>query len=237
MFLLVYVDNIIITRSSRLVVQRLIHTLAAKFKLKDMGKLKFSLGMELTKRNDSVNFALSQQRYTDDLLTHTNMKNCKLEPTPMTSTSNLSAKHGESFNDKLLYRSTVGGLLYLVHTNIAFIVNKLCQFVQQPTTTHWAVVKRFLRYLHGTPKHGLLFTPSNPFVLEAYTNADWVGSIYDRRSTGGFAIFLGQNLVAWSAKKQPSVPRSTTEAEFCILADAAAKLKWIQYLLQEIGFK
>lgn len=60
-----------------------------------------------------------------------------------------------------------------------------------PTTTHWSAVKRILRYLNGTLSHGLHFKPTSHLELHAYSDADWAGSVDDRRSTSGFCIFLG----------------------------------------------
>jgi histone deacetylase 1/2 len=74
-------------------------------------------------------------------------------------------------------------------------------------------------------------------LISAFSDADWAGSIDDRRSTGGFAIYLGNNLVSWSARKQATVSRSCTEAEYKSMANATAEIIWLQSLLLELGVK
>jgi hypothetical protein len=72
-------------------------------------------------------------------------------------------------------------------------------------------------------------------LVSAFSDADWAGCVDDRRSTGGFAVFVGGNLVSWTAKKQPTVSRSSTEAEYKALANATAEVLWVQKLLTELG--
>jgi histone deacetylase 1/2 len=116
-------------------------------------------------------------------------------------------------------------------------VNKVCQYLHAPTTAHWTAAKRILRYVKDTLKLGITFTQSSSTFLSAFSDADWAGCLDDRRSTGGFAIFVGPNLVSWSARKQATVSRSSTEAEYKALANATAEMIWIEALLAELGVK
>lgn len=127
----------------------------------------------------------------------------------------------------------------ITRPEISFSVNKVCQFMSDPSEQHWIAVKRILRYLNGTLNPGLRLQPSNsPNVsVQAYCDAGWASDPDDRRSTSGAAIFLGPNLVPWWSMKQKVVARSSTEAEYRSLALATAEVTWIQTLLFELQVK
>lgn len=135
------------------------------------------------------------------------------------------------------YRSLVGGLQYLTLTrlDLAFAVNKFCQYLKNPTTVHYTAAKRILRYVSGTIDYGLKMVRSSLTMVSAFSDADWADCSDDRKSIGGFAIFLGPNLVSWHAKKQATISRSSTEAEYKALANATAEVIWVQSLLDVLG--
>jgi histone deacetylase 1/2 len=238
-FMLVYVDDIVIAGSSVTVVDRVVQTLSGTFPIKDLGPLEYFLGIEAS--STAKGLVLTQHKYALDLLHRANMESCRSVTTPMSSTDKLSREAGHPLgpDDAFSYRSLVGGLQYLTLTrpDLSFAVNKVCQFLSQPTTVHYEAVKRILRYVKGTLSTGLQFQPTTSTMLDVYTDADWAGCPDDRRSTGGFAVFLGGNLVSWSSRKQPTVSRSSTEAEYKALANGTAEVVWIQSVLTELGVR
>jgi hypothetical protein len=96
-------------------------------------------------------------------------------------------------------------------------------------------VIRIIRYLKGCPGRGLLYTPHSHLQVEYYTDADWAGSLQDRRSTSGYCSFVGGNLVTWRSKKQSVVARSTAEAEFRSMAHGVCEVLWLRIMLMELG--
>ncbi|KAJ4758161.1 polyprotein [Rhynchospora pubera] len=231
---LIYVDDIIVTGSDMTQVASLITTLQSHYPLKDLGILSFFLGISVKHTPDGLH--LSQKQYVTDLLHRTYMSQAQSVSSPMAVNTSLSKFDGDPFHDPKLYRAVVGALQYVTITRpeITFPVNKCSQFMHSPTTAHWSAVKRILRYLNGTLDHGLRFTSSSSLTLHAYSDSDWAGCPDDRRSTSAFCIYLGSNLISWSSKKQPTVSKSSTEAEYRSLALAGAELIWIQYILQEL---
>nr|XP_016489332.1 PREDICTED: uncharacterized protein LOC107809250 [Nicotiana tabacum] len=203
-------DDIIVTGSNITLLNRFIHILKSQFSMNDLGPLHYFLGIHVTKTSNGLH--LSQRKYARDLLSRASLLGCKPVHSP-TSGSRPSASEGDLLSDPSEYRSFVGALQYLTITrpDISFAVNTVSQFMSTPRTIHLIVVKRILRYLAGTISLGLYL-----------------------KSTTGFAIFLGPNLISWSCKKQPTVSRSSTKAEYRALAHTVAELSWLQHLLRDL---
>lgn len=245
LYMLVYVDDIILTGNNSGAIDDIVKKLSATFAVQDMGSLSYFLGIEVTPRRSGL--ILSQKKYILEILQKAGLSHARPVDTPMTTNANLALGDSPPFDNPVRYRQVVGALQYatLSRPDISYAVNKVCQFMHYPTENHWSAVKRILRYLRGTVDLGLQFQRSTDSTLHAYTDAhspflhaysdaDWAGCPDDRRSTGGFAIYLGPNLVSWSAKKQKTVSRSSTESEYKALADTVAEVTWLESLLREL---
>ncbi|XP_021995975.1 uncharacterized mitochondrial protein AtMg00810-like [Helianthus annuus] len=245
LYMLVYVDDIILTGNNPSLIDQVIHSLGTTFAIQDLGSLSYFLGVEVV--HQGSNLILSQQKYILELLQRAGLSHAKSVTSPITTTAHLSLGDSPLYENPVRYRQVVGALQYVTisRPDITFAVNKVCQFMHSPTENHWSAVKRILRYLQGTFTYGLLIQQTSGSTLHAYTDvhnsslnafsdADWAGCPDDRRSTGGFAIYLGSNLISWSARKQRTVSRSSTEAEYKALADTVAELTWLEALLQEL---
>jgi hypothetical protein len=203
MYILVYVNGIILISSKPDATVELLNKLKDEFALKDLEDLHYFLGIEVSKINDGI--ILTQEKYVNDFLRRAGMTQCKPCATPMSTNEKLSIGKGTNLGPKEAthYRSIVGALQYLSLTrpDISFAVNKVCQYLHAPTEHHWVAVKRIIRYLKSSVKLGLKITKTNSFLVSAFSDVDSAGCLHDRCSTGGFAIFFDSNLISWSARK------------------------------------
>ncbi|RVW60977.1 Retrovirus-related Pol polyprotein from transposon RE2 [Vitis vinifera] len=225
-YLVVYVDDIVITGSDQDGIQKLKQHLFTHFQTKDLGKLKYFLGIEIAQSSSGV--VLSQRKYALDILEETGMLDCKPVDTPMDPNVKLVPGQGEPLGDPGRYRRLVGKLNYLTITrpDISFPVSVVSQFLQSPCDSHWDAVIRILRYIKSTLGQGVLYENRSHTQVVGYTDADWAGSPTDRRSTSGYCVFIGGNLISWKSKKQDVVARSSAEAEYRAMALATCELIW-----------
>jgi hypothetical protein len=124
--------------------------------------------------------------------------------------------------------------LTLTHLDISYVVKKVCQYLHAPRSAHWTTVKHILCFLKHSIDYVFLIRPSSSTMVSAFSNADWAGCTNDRKSTDGFAVFVGPNLISWCAKKQKTVSRLSSEAKYKAMADATAEVMWIQSVLREL---
>ena len=173
---------------------------------------------------------LSQRQYILDILDRAGMADCKPCATPVDTNPKVSADSGAPVADPTDFRSLAGALQYLTFTrlDISYAVQQICLYMHDPREPHLAALKRILRYLRGTPSLGLLIRPSASSELIVYSDADWAGCPDTRKSTSGYAVFLGDNLVSWSSKRQNTVSRSSAEAEYRAVANAVAEVSWLR---------
>ncbi|GKC47186.1 ribonuclease H-like domain-containing protein [Tanacetum coccineum] len=196
--LVLYVDDIVLTASSKTLLQQIIALFHQEFSMTDLGSLNYFLCISVTR--DSSGMFLSQQKYDVEILERAHMVNCNLSQTPIETESKLG-DDGDRVSNPTLYRSLTGSLQYLTFTR-----PDISYAVQQPVCV--------VVYVRGTLDHGLQLFSSTTTSLVAYSDADWAGCPTTRRSTSGYCVFLGNNLLSWSSKRQPTLSRSSAEAEY-----------------------
>ncbi|KAE8673438.1 Detected protein of unknown function [Hibiscus syriacus] len=216
--LIVYVDDIVMRGDDTVELESLKNFLSNQFEVKDLGQLKYFLGMEVARSSKGI--IISQRKYVLDILKETGLLGCKPMATPIDPNQKLEKEDGAEPVDKNRYQKLVGKLIYLAHTrqDIAFAVSLVSQFMHCPSEKHFKVVYQILHYLKGSPGKGIMFSKNGSRIVEIFTDAYWDGSSTDRRSTTGYCSFVWGNLVTWRSKKQPVVSRSSAEAEFRAMA-------------------
>ncbi|KAI3730698.1 hypothetical protein L1987_61872 [Smallanthus sonchifolius] len=235
--LLVYVDDIVVTGNDLTEIEKIKHFLKTKFLIKDLGVLKYFLGIEVIKSEKGI--CLNQRKYCMDLLTEFGLSGCKPVNTPIEQhyiLMGLCKKNGSTLLNVSEYQKLIGKLIYLSHTrpDISYAVQFLSQFMHKPTNIHLQIALRLLRYLKRAPGNGILFSKGKKFDISAYANSDWGKCLESRRSVTGFAVFLGNCLVSWKSKKQSTVSRSSAEAEYRSMCAATCEVMWLINVLNEL---
>jgi len=200
--------------------------LAQRFKLKDLGQLKYFLGLEIARSPTGI--FLTQRKYALDILADSGHLGARPFSFPMEQHLKLNNTDGDLLYDPSSFRRLVGRLIYLTisRPNIVFPVNLLSQFMHQPRQSHYNVAVRVLRYLKASPSQGLYFPSINTLQVSAYSDSD---------STTGFFIQLGTSPISWHTKKQHTVSRLSAEAEYRALASTTYELTWLKTLLHDLS--
>lgn len=235
--ILIYVDDMVIAGNSLEEIQEVKASLSKKLWMKDMGQLRYFLGIEIDQTGQGI--FLSQRKYVTDLLKEYGLRKCRTLKLPLDTHVKLTADQGDALGDPTEYQRLVGKLIYLTITrpDIAYSVHVLSKFMHSPTTAHMQAAKRVLRYLAGSTHQGILFANQNTAKLSAYCDSDWAGCPATRRSTSGFCVLLGKSPISWKSKRQTVVARSSAEAEYRSMALAVCEVLWIKQLLRDLGVK
>ncbi|KAJ0555649.1 putative RNA-directed DNA polymerase [Helianthus annuus] len=236
--LLVYVDDIVITGNNEQEILHVKQFVQSKFLIKDLGILKYFLGIEVLKVDDGL--CLSQRKYCLELLAEFGMTGCKPVSNPIEPNYVVTAlceKESENLINVSGYQRLVGKLIYLSHTrpDIAYSVHVLSQFMHKPTKAHFLLAMRVLRYLKGSPGKGILLKKSSDFELAAYADSDWAKCLVSRKSVTGYCVYLGESLITWKSKKQSTISRSTAEAEYRAMCTATCEILWLINLFGELN--
>ncbi|GKE04547.1 ribonuclease H-like domain-containing protein [Tanacetum coccineum] len=203
-YLLLYVDDIILTASSTTFLQRIISSLYREFAMTDLGPLNYFRGVAATRTSDDI--FLSQIKYATEILERAHILNCNLYRT-LIDTEKKLGHEGSPVANPTFYRSIAKTLQYLTFTrpDLSYAVQQLCLYMHDPREPHLHAMKRVLCYLRAT-----------------------------RCSTSGYCVFFGDNLLTWSLKRQETLSRSSVEAEYRGVANAVAETSWIRNLLHEL---
>ncbi|XP_021751003.1 uncharacterized protein LOC110716664 [Chenopodium quinoa] len=190
-YLLLYVDDVMLTASSESLRRHIISRLSSEFAMKDLGPLSYFLGIAVTRGKNGL--FLSQKKYAQEIL------------------------------------EKAGMYLTFTRPDNSYAVQQVCLFMHSPHVEHMDALKSILRYIRGTTNFGLQLHKSPVSSLVSYTDADWGRYPDTRRSTSGYCVYLGDNLISWSSKRQPTLSKSICEVEYRGVANVVSESCWISY--------
>jgi Reverse transcriptase (RNA-dependent DNA polymerase) len=241
-----HVDDFKVYAPNRRIIDAAKQQIMNLFPMKDLGPIRFYLGMKVDRNRDARTIQLTQTAAIDRILDEAKLTDCSPCQTPMEHGLQLEgAKEPSQILNQKAYAHLNGRLLHLAmntRPDIAFVVSRLAQYTIQPNSQCWAALKRLIRYLKGTRTKGIVYgIQPNPAItdddachIKGYTDSDWAGETSTCKSTSGY-LFLGAGApIAWGSNKQPIVALSTCEAEYVAASDAAREATWLRNLLAEL---
>jgi len=241
LMLAVHVDDCILTGSSKRLVTEFKGKINKCYVLTDLGPVHWLLGIKITRDRQMHTLSMSQTSYIDSILVRYALTEAKPQKSPMIPGMQLSKDQGPKTAEEVTrmrktpYREAIGSLMYLAVAtwpDIAFMVSRLSQFLDNPGPQHWEAVKRVFRYLIGTKTAELTYG-IDQHDLQAYTDTD--GSTQEHcRAISGYAFLFDGGAISWSSKKQELVSQSTTEAEYVAATHAAKEAAWLRILTDDL---
>jgi hypothetical protein len=215
----IYVDDIIFGATLDSLAHEFSEEMKQEFEMSMIGELNYFLGLQVKQTTKGI--FISQSKYAKDLVKRFGLDGKSRARTPMSTSIKISSDLAGKSVDPALYRSMIGSLMYLTASrpDIAFSVGVCARFQANPTLLY-----------------GIWYSRETNLVVAGYSDADWAGNAYDRKSTSGGCFYVGNNLVAWMSKKQASISLSTAEDEYIAAGSSCTQLLWMKTLLGDYGF-
>lgn len=233
-YLLIYVDDLLICCKNKKEIQRIKKLLSERFKMKDLGEIKEYLGIDINYDYFKHEMRINQTKYIESLAEKYKIINSRLYNTPMET--NLKIEKAEECKFDIKYRNLIGALLYIssgTRPDISHSINYLSRYQSCYNETHYKYALRVLKYLYLTKDLNLSYKRNEDSkIMECYVDADWAGDCIDRKSTSGYVITLYGNVIDWKSRKQKCITKASTYAEYVALSEAISELKYIKELLK-----
>lgn len=230
-----YVDDLIYTSDSEIMLNEFKATMEEEFSMTDLGVMRYFLGVEVIQ--DARGIFITQRKYASETLRKFGMEDCNHVLNPIVPGMKLTKGGDGTEVDPTSFKQLVGSLRYLTATrpDLIYSVNLVSRYMERPGEQHLMAAKRILRYVQGTINFGTQYKSGEEEKLVGYVDSDYAGDIDDRRSTSGYTFMLGGGAVSWASKKQPIVTLSTTEAEYVAAAYGACQAVWLRNVLENVG--
>lgn len=238
LYLVIYVDDVIITGNSKPKIDALKQKLCEEFDMTDMGDLSCFLGIEIQRNFKTSETILSQKRAVNALLKEYGMDDCKPLSLPLEPKIFLNKSSDVSLKTEKPYRELIGSLMYIMlgsRPDLCYAIGYLSRFQENPSDEHWATLKKLLRYLQGTKDLKLKYIKGKTSIpLVGYVDSDWGSDPADRKSVSGYLFKVFGSIVCWSSKKQPTVALSSCEAEYIAACSATIEAIWLKGVLEDL---
>ncbi|KAK4836188.1 hypothetical protein QYF36_019680 [Acer negundo] len=241
-FLILYVDDILLIENDVGVLTSAKEWLAKQFDMKDLGEASFILGIQVISDRKNRTIALSQASYIDKILSRFSMQDSKKGMLPFRHGIKLSKEqvpkneHEEQFMSRVPYASAVGSLMYAMlctRPDICFAVGIVSRFQSKPGPDHWTAVKHIFKYFKRTRDNMLVYSGGD-LVPVGYTDSDFQSDSDSRKSTSGAVFTIGGGAVIWRSIKQSCIADSTMEAEYVAACEAAKEAVWLRQFLIDL---
>ncbi|KAM1561755.1 hypothetical protein ACFX1Z_004844 [Malus domestica] len=242
-FLVLYVDDILLASSDRQLLNETKHMLSTNFEMKDLGEAYYVLGIEIVRDRQRRCLGLSQKGYIERVLNRFNMEHCNKADVPVNKGDKFSRdqcpknEHEIELMKMKPYASLVGSLMYAnicTRPDLAFIVGLLGRFQSNPGEAHWVAAKKVLRYLQRTKDFMLVYGRDDSLELVGFTDSDLAGDMDERKSTGGYIFKLNGGAVSWKSAKQTIISTSTMEAEFVACFEGMKQAVWLRNFIADM---
>ncbi|WVZ07194.1 hypothetical protein V8G54_020540 [Vigna mungo] len=247
LYLLLYVDDILMASSDRGMIGETKARLADAFEMKELGEARRILGIDIKRDRPGGNLFLSQECYLQKVISRYRMAESKMANTPVGQHLKLTKEQCPKTEEErkkmesVPFSNGIGSIMYgmvCTRPDVAHGVSVLSQFMVNPGPTHWEALKWMLRYIRGSLGTGLFF--QNNFqgggYIEGFVDSDFAGCLDTRKSRSGYVFTLFGTAVSWRSTLQSVVALSTTEAEYYALAEGVKEALWLKGLVRELGF-
>jgi hypothetical protein len=234
LLLIVYVDDGIIIAKDEEIARQFLKKLETEFCV-TVEAANHYLGMQI-EYLDSNKIFIHQEAYCKKILKRFNMLESNPVGVPIEKGS-ITTVESASLSEDVPFREAIGSLMFLsivTRPDISYVVGVLSQVLDKPKQQHWNLVKRTLRYLKGTPKCGILYSPDLVCNLQCFCDSDFAGDPLSRKSTSGMVFMNGGGAICWKSQRQKCIALSTTEAEFISASQASKEAVWLSNLLNEL---
>jgi hypothetical protein len=234
-FLILYVDDILLASSDVSLLLETKKFLSLKFDMKDLGEASFVLGIEVHRDRTKGVLGLSQKLYIEKILKRFNMHKCSASPAPIVKGDrygDFQCPRNQYELDQMKvvpYASAVGSLQYAqvcTRPDLAFVIGLLGRFQSNLGIEHWKLVKKVLLYLQGTKGLVMMYRRIYSLQIVGYTDSDYAGD--DRKSTSGYVFTLAGGAISCKSSKQTVTTLSTEYVEFVVCFEASGQVNWLK---------